>query len=122
MAKVYLDTNYFIDLFTQRQPVSSLDQHHIYTSPLNFHILAYVYSLSIPNTQLTQALNQFNLVPFNQSLLEKALQGPTEDLEDNIQLHSSAQENCTFFLTRDQSLLKTKYFGQSKILDKMPHA
>ena len=45
-----------------------------------------------------------------------SLDGPTKDLEDNIQLHSAAKTEADFFLTNDKKLLKMKFFGKMRIV------
>lgn len=61
---------------------------------------------------------KFSIVDLSRSILDKALQGPTADLEDNIQLHSAAEADCDLFLTNDERLLKITFFGKTKIV---PH-
>ena len=56
--------------------------------------------------------------PLTEYILDKALQGPTKDLEDNIQLHSAAEADCDFFITRDRQLLALGYFGKTKITNR----
>lgn len=122
MAKIYLDTNYFIDLFTKRgkDTTKKLNQLQVYISPLSYHILCYVYKLKIPNQKLINSLKHFNIISLSKSLLSKALEGPTKDLEDNLQLHSAAQANCKYFLTQDQKLINMKFFGRTRMLKQLP--
>ena len=61
-------------------------------------------------------INDFNLIGLDQDILSKALNGPTSDLEDNIQLHSGAEADCDIFLTKDKQLLNMKFFGKLQIL------
>ncbi len=56
-----------------------------------------------------------NLINLSQDILDKALVGPTKDLEDNIQLHSAIKADCDIFLTYDTQLLKLGFFGKTKI-------
>jgi len=41
--------------------------------------------------------------------------GPTDDFEDNVQLHSAVMGDCDYFLTMDKKLIKMKYFGKMRI-------
>ncbi len=51
---------------------------------------------------------------------ERALQGPTTDVEDNIQLHSSVEAGCDLFLTHDEALLNLTFFGKMRIASRLP--
>ena len=62
---------------------------------------------------------KFETVKLNWNILEKALGGPTPDLEDNIQLHSCAEADCDYFLTNDKNILKMKFFGKARILSSL---
>lgn len=62
-------------------------------------------------TDFVQILN------FTQDLALKALEGPTKDFEDNVQLHSARDAGCKIFYTRDSGLLKLGYFGAVQIKD-----
>lgn len=117
MAKVYLDTNYFIDLIEQRKKIL-LDQfqsHALFISSLSVHIYVYVYKLKIPNKNLEKFLSFFNLIPLDEKIIINSLKGPTKDFEDNLQLHSAAEGECHYFLTNDTRLLDFGFFGKVKI-------
>lgn len=117
MAKVYLDANYFINLLKQKSPVLpiELEQHDLFASPLTFHITAYVHKITIPDADLFDALNKLNIADLTEHILIRALDGPTSDLEDNIQLHTAAEADCDMFLTQDKRLLQMKFFGKTRI-------
>ena len=51
----------------------------------------------------------------NEKIVDAALTGPTVDFEDNVQLHSAAEEDCNLFLTSDKKILAMKFFGKVKI-------
>ena len=122
MAKVFLDTNIFIDLVEGRGnqiSASSLDKHHVFISPLSIHILFYVEKKRVPNPSANATISQFEIVDLSINISEKSLQGPTPDFEDNIQLHSAAKENCDYFLTNDKKLLRMGYFGKTRILNSL---
>lgn len=119
MAKLFFDTNYFINLYSKRVPLkislNELENHDLYVSVLTYHIFAYSYKIKIPNKELVASVDKFFLVGLNEKILKNALTGPTQDLEDNIQLHSGAESDCDFFLTHDQKLLDMKFFGKTAI-------
>ncbi len=118
MAKVFLDTNYFIDAIhrrPERQVLEDLEDHTVCVSTLSFHIYCYIYKISIPNKKVIMQKDKFQLVDFAKNILERAMQGPTNDFEDNVQLHSAAEGECDIFLTEDKKLLNLKFFGKVKI-------
>lgn len=118
MAKVFLDTNYFIDIVEHRKQISwqNFTNHSIYLSPLSVHILAYLYKYSMPDYKLKDKLDEYvTFVPITELIVHDALLGPTADFEDNVQLHSAAQADCDLFLTGDKKLLEMKFFGKAKI-------
>ena len=117
MAKVFLDANKVLDIALQRPLVKEeIDGHEVFISPLSIHILCYVGKIKIPDKTVSQFKNEYHIVDLTDAILEKALSGPTPDLEDNIQLHSCAEEDCDYFLTNDEKLLRMKFFGKTKIV------
>lgn len=119
MAKVFLDTNYFIDTIHRKpeeQILDSLKDHTIYISTLSFHIYCYIYKIKIPNKKVLSQRDKFQLVDFTEHILGKALDGPTNDFEDNVQLHSAAEAECDYFLTDDRKLLALTFFGKTQLL------
>ena len=117
MAKVFLDTNYFIGLANRAPEVETeiLDEQKGFISVLSCHILFYVNKITVPDVKMNSFISDFNLINLSQDILDKALVGPTKDLEDNIQLLSAAKADCDFFLTNDKQLLKLKFFGKTEI-------
>lgn len=125
MAKVFLDANYLIDALIrkpEKQILNSLENHGIFTSTLSFHIYCYVYKIKMPNERLTSQIEKFQLVDFSEEILGKASQGPTSNLEDNIQLHGAASADCDFFLTEDKKLLALKFFGKTRVVSDLKTA
>lgn len=118
MAKVYLDTNIFIDAIhraPEKQILEELEGHIPYTSTLSFHIYCYAFKVKIPSRKVSEQKEKFQITDLSQIVLEKALEGPTNDIEDNIQLHSAAEADCGIFLTSDAKLLKLKFFGKTEV-------
>lgn len=119
MAKIFLDTNSFIDSVhraPEKKTLQFLEGHIAYTSVLSFHIYCYVYKIKVPNAKVLAQKEKFQIIDFSENVLDRALSGPTLDFEDNIQLHSAAEAQCDFFLTSDKKLLEMKFFGKAKIV------
>lgn len=123
MSSVFLDANFLVDLLENRRPISlnDFEGHILFASPLSFHIAAYAFKYKIPNQKLGELINDLQIVSLNNQILEKALSGPTPDLEDNIQLHSAAASDCNVFLTSDAKLLRMKFFGKARIASTFDH-
>ncbi|NCO98364.1 hypothetical protein GW864_04330 [bacterium] len=120
MAKVFLDTNYFIDIIERDKTKRSLlEKNEVYVSPLSYHIYSYVAKKKVPNQLLIHSLKDLIFIDLSIKILSKSLEGPTPDLEDNIQLHSASSADCDYFLTSDKQLLKMKYFGQVEIVSSL---
>lgn len=120
MARVFLDTNFYIDITKRaKEKWKSLGENLLFISPLSTHILFYARKLKVPDEEVNQLQKQFGIVPLTKYILDKALEGPIKDLEDNIQLHSAAEAEADFFLTNDDKLLKLKFFGKTKIQPQM---
>lgn len=116
MARVFLDTNLYIDVIKRaKEKWEQLRGNLLFISPLSTHILFYARKLKIPDQEVNQLQQEFGIVPLTKLILDRALQGPTTDLEDNIQLHSAAEADCDIFLTSDQKLLKLKFFGKAEL-------
>lgn len=118
MAKIFLDTNFFIDAVhrkPERDLLQSLKGHIVYVSPLSLHIYCYIFDIKMPNLNVLAQMDKFRLVDLSETIAKKTLKGPTQDLEDNIQLHSTAAVDCDFFLTNDKKLLRLKFFGKATI-------
>lgn len=117
MVRVFLDTNFYIDITKRaKEKWESLRENLLFISPLSTHILFYTRRLKVPDREVNKLQEQFGIVPFTKHILDKALEGPTTDLEDNIQLHSAAEAECDMFLTNDEKLLKLKFFGKTQLV------
>ena len=117
MARVFLDTNFYIDITKRaKEKWESIRGNVLFISPLSTHILFYARKLKVPDQEVNELQKQFGIVPLNKYILDKALEGPTKDFEDNIQLHSAAEADCDIFLTSDIKLLKMKFFGKVQII------
>ncbi len=118
MANIYLDTNKVLDIAFRNQATrDSLDGQNVFISPLSIHILCYTEKRIVPDELVMALVREHLIVDLTADILEKALGGPTSDLEDNIQLHSAAEAECDYFLTSDKKLLAMKFFGKARIVD-----
>ena len=116
MAKVFLDANWYIDVVRRSKTrIKTLDGYQVFFSPLSTHILFYVYGLKVPSEELNKIHQLITLVPITEKVLQHALKGPTQDLEDNLQLNSAIEVDSDVFLTQDKFLLKMGYFGKMEI-------
>lgn len=123
MAKIFLDTNIFIDAIhraPEKQIIETLEGCVVCASTLSFHIYCYVFKIGIPNKTVALQKEKFTVIDLSGSILDRSLEGPTNDLEDNIQLHSAAEAGCEYFLTNDSKLLAMKFFGRAKLLATWP--
>ena len=121
MAKVFLDTNKLIDIVENRGEISVdvFDKHNLFISSLSIHILLYITKHKVPYERLEEMLENFFIVDFDHSICYKSLEGPTDDFEDNVQLHSAANADCDVFLTNDKKLLSLKFFGKTRIVKEL---
>lgn len=117
MAKVFLDTNAFIDVIEDRDGrlIGALAGHEFYVSVLSISTWAYIYKHGVPNAKFEHLFDTFSFADATCEIVKKSFLGPTNDFEDNIQLHSAAESNCTIFVTKDKMLLKLGYFGKVRI-------
>lgn len=120
MAKAFLDTNIVIDIAYRKQEIrKELDSYEVCISPLSIHILCYTNKIKVPDKGLERFKNEYFIVDFTEKILEKSINGPTKDLEDNIQLHSASEIDSEYFLTFDKELLKMKFFGKTEITNNL---
>lgn len=120
MVKIFLDTNVFIDAIhrhPEQEVLSMLEDSTIFVSPLSVHIYCYIYKIKVLRSHLHHQIEKFELVDLNLNIYKKAISGPTNDFEDNVQLHSAIEVDCDIFLTHDKELLSLGYFGKTKITD-----
>jgi hypothetical protein len=51
----------------------------------------------VQDISLLTQIDKFQLVDISEDIVIRALQGPTPDFEDNVQLHSAANAECNLF-------------------------
>lgn len=73
----------------------------------------------MPSEYLNNVINTCKVVDLTNKIYKLSSQGPGKDLEDNIQLHSCAKNDCDYFLTSDKELLKMVYFGKTKFINSL---
>lgn len=119
MAKVFIDSNILFDL-TERdlKKRDQIEGNQVFVSALSYHILFYTYKYNVPAKVVLMHKKEFSIVGLTDKILSKAMDGPTSDLEDNIQLHSASKAGCQYFLTNDKKLLGLRSFGKTKIVSK----
>ena len=122
MANIFLDTNYLIFLSGKENlpTLHALKDHTAFISTLTVHIYYYVLKIQVPDTPSLEFLREYNIVDFTHEVLERSLFGPTNDLGDNVQLHSAVRANCDYFVTQNKKLLGMKYFGKMKVVSQIP--
>lgn len=122
MARIFLDTNIFIDLVEGRgnkNIASEIGGHHVYISSLSTHIMFYVGKKKVPDQAVNGTVSQFDIADLTKEIHDNSLNGPTSDFEDNVQLHSASETECDYLLTNDKKLLKMKFFGKTRISDRL---
>ncbi len=120
MASVFLDSNLLFDIAERNvQKREQLNGHAVYLSTLSYHILFYTYKYLVPHKTISKLKEEFYMIDFTDKILDYALAGPTKDLEENIQLFSAKETKADYLLTSDKKLLKMKFFGKTKIVDRL---
>lgn len=71
----------------------------------------------MPNKNLNKLLKYLTLISIDGKITINSLEGPTNDFEDNLQLHSAATCECDYFLTNDKNLLSMRFFGKTQIVN-----
>ena len=122
MARVFLDTNTFVDLYVPRsgQVITKLVKHRVFISSLSIHILLCVLKQKVPLENLNELLERMTIINFTEKIVRRGLRGPTRDFEDNVQLHSATEADANFFLTSDKRLLRLKFFGETEVVSSLP--
>lgn len=121
MAKIFLDANVLINLTEKQGKIlpDDLRDNKLFISTLSLHILIYVTKQKVPQNKLFQIADLYSIIKFDKSICGNALKSPTNDFEDNVQLHSAAHAECDFFLTEDKKLLDMKFFDKTRIVSSL---
>lgn len=121
MEKIFLDANILIDLVEKRKDLQpeDLSSYDVFITPLSAHILMYITHQKVPYPTFSEIIKPFSIEVFDENILKQSLAGPTDDFEDNIQLHSATEAECDLFLTNDKKLLNMKFFGNVQIVPKL---
>lgn len=119
MARIFLDTNAFIDLNEgrDRKLIDFLANHNLYVSVVSLGIWIYIYKHAVPDDKFEHLFETFNFVETSSVIARRSFLGPTSDFEDNMQLHSASEAGCDTFITKDAKLIKLGYFGKVRICD-----
>lgn len=117
MANIFIDANFFFDLaYRNKAKSETLVGHSVSFSPLSLHIYCYAEHVKLPDKILESFVENYMIIDFSKDILKNSLEGPTGDLEDNIQLHSATKADADYLLTNDKDLLKMKFFGKTQIV------
>gem|GEM_PF-2186769 len=95
-----------------------LSVNDLKVSVLTWHIVSYLKKWKMPSLKLKRLHDVITSIEMDNVIVNKAMAGPTDDFEDNVQLHSAVIGDCDYFLTIDKKLLKMKFFGKMRICDK----
>ena len=119
MVKIFLDANVFYDLMEKRNKwdFGSLHEDILLVSVESVSIWLYIAKHKMPRESYVELFNQFNFLSFTDSIARKAFLGPTNDYEDNIQLHTAVESDADVFVTKDKNLLKMAIYGKVRIVD-----
>ena len=112
MKKIFLDTNIFIDLLTDREikkiDIEKLEQYlHkslVYISVLSVHIAYYVLKIkpnSTTHEKVQKLISLMNLVSLSEITTVLTLKTFNKDFEDTLQYYSAIESGCEKILTRD---------------------
>lgn len=113
--RIFLDTNVILDFFLEREPFY-YDALKLWAACENGEVEGYVSALTVNNVHyVAQKLKStttamiavrgilgiFNVVPLDKELLQRAADLHDRDYEDDIQLQSAIQAECSHLFTRD---------------------
>ncbi len=110
--RIFVDTNVIIGAWTGRnhdqnclQYLFSLRGKRLYLSTLSIaqfvSIFQHKKSDSEIRKQVKYLLSKFSLVSFTEKDVEKSLDEPSHDMEDNIQFVLCSKMNCQHFVTNN---------------------
>jgi len=118
MANTFLDVNKLVDIIDGGGE-AGLKRYELVVSSISWHIVSYLKKWKIPSKELKKLFGVLVSIEMSNEIVKKAMIGPTDDFEDNVQLYSAIEGECEYFLTLDKKLLKLKHFGKMKICDKL---
>jgi predicted nucleic acid-binding protein len=115
MTSIFLDTNIFLDVFSQRIPfypysarvLTLVEQQQIvgYTSSLNFSNLFYILrkqrSRDAALTYLRQLASFIKILAVDEQVITQALHSPFKDFEDAIQYYTAKSQHISCLITRN---------------------
>jgi len=79
----------------------------------------YITHQKVPYPTFSEIIKPFSVVMFDEIILKQSLVGPTDDFEDNVQLHSATEAECDLFLIEDRKLLDLKFFGKMQMANNL---
>jgi predicted nucleic acid-binding protein len=127
-SKVFLDTNYLLDLTLKRSTfpeASKLMQMAIsreleaFTTPAVLHITSYfltkAYNASTAKAIIGSLLNDVTVIDCNHATAVQAINSSIEDLEDALQYYTALTGKLDYFVSMD-ARLKKKALPQLPVL------
>lgn len=120
MKKLFVDTNIVIDLLSGRKEFYEASQD-LFTYAIDNQIVLIVSSLTFANThyilkdqlkisKVRSSLRKFKtlveVAPFDDKILELALEEEFKDFEDGIQYYIAIENSCEAIITRNKKDFK----------------
>lgn len=121
MERVFVDTNIVLDLLSERKNFFEASQD-LFTYALDNKIELIVSTLTFANThyilkeqlkinKVRSSLRKFKtlveVAPFDDKILERALEEEFKDFEDGIQYYIAIENSCDAIITRNKRDFKT---------------
>ena len=115
MISIFIDTNIFLDVFSQRLPfypysarvLTLAERQRVtgYTSSLNFSNLFYILrkqrSREVALTYLRQLASFIKILAVDEQVITQSLHSAFTDFEDAIQYYTAKSQHITFLITQN---------------------
>jgi predicted nucleic acid-binding protein len=115
MTSIFLDTNIFLDVFSQRLPfypysarvLTLVERQHVigYTSSLNFSNLFYILrrqrSHEVALTYLRQLASFITILAVDEQVITQSLHSAFSDFEDAIQYYTARTQQIRWLITHN---------------------
>lgn len=120
MKKVFVDTNIILDLLSQRIEFYEASQDfftyaidnkiQLIVSTLTFANTHYILKEQLKLSKVRKALRKFktlvDVAPFDNKILDLALEEEFKDFEDGIQYYIALENSCEAIITRNKKDFK----------------
>lgn len=114
MKKIFLDTNIILDYIDARKEfmddavkilcLAERNDMRLYASALSFSNIAYIlrkYSLPTLKETFSCLCDIIDVLPVDNSVLQKAIKSPFTDFEDAMQYYCAENGGCGYIITRN---------------------